>query len=55
MKEHRVRLISKGGDVSLNPKRRVIRDLWRCSCGSEFRSEDDAETHAANANAEASP
>lgn len=25
------------------------RELWRCSCGSEFRGEDDAETHAANA------
>jgi hypothetical protein len=33
--------------------RRVSDQLYRCSCGSEFRTEDDAEAHAANANAEA--
>jgi hypothetical protein len=55
VKDHRVRFIAKG-NVSLNSERRVVRDLWRCSCGSEFHTEDDAETHAANANAEeASP
>lgn len=49
---HRVRLISR---ESFQTARKQTRDreLWRCTCGSEFHNEDDADAHAAIANADA--
>lgn len=33
-------------------KRVSVFNLWRCNCGSEFKTEDDALEHAMTANEE---
>ena len=33
-------------------KRVGVFNLWRCNCGSEFKTEDDAMEHVMNANEE---